>query len=113
MGVYRDITTLLSDADGFQATIHAFARRYRPLRLTHIASCESRGFLFGAPLAIALNCGFVPIRRARRLPGPTLGVDYRAGFKMARLEVHQHALPPGSRVVIIDDIISTVRQSQP
>lgn len=95
------------DPAGFQATIDAFARRYENMEITHVVSCESRGFIFGAPLAMALKCAFVPVRRARRLPGATIGVDYKSGFTTSRLEVHADAIPEGSRVVIIDDMVST------
>ena len=104
----RDVTTLLLNPDGFQATIDAFARRYALQNISHVVACESRGFIFGAPLALALKCSFVPIRRARRLPGPIVGIDYKSGFTAQRLELHTDAIPPHSRVLILDDMVSTV-----
>lgn len=109
---YYDVTTLLLDPSAFQATINAFTRRYEDMNISHIVSCESRGFIFGSPLALSLKCPFVPIRRARRLPGPTIGIDYKNGFSTDRLEIHQGAISPGSRVVIIDDMVSTGKTLQ-
>lgn len=76
--------------------------------ITHVVSCEVRGFIFGSPLAMALKCAFVPIRRARRLPGDTVGVDYTSGFTNGRLEMHKDSIAPGSRVIILDDMVATV-----
>ncbi|TMW56601.1 hypothetical protein Poli38472_006611 [Pythium oligandrum] len=104
---FADVTTLLLDPEAFQVAINALKKRYEGMGITHVVSCESRGFIFGAPLALALQVGFVPVRRARRLPGHTVGVDYTSGFYTGRMEMHDDAIPKGSRVVIIDDLVAT------
>ena len=73
---FRDITTLIKDADGFRSTIDQFVERYRGSDITKIAGTEARGFLFGAPLAYALGVGFVPVRKQGKLPGKTTGHEY-------------------------------------
>ncbi|OQS05654.1 GDP-mannose 4,6 dehydratase [Thraustotheca clavata] len=104
---FWDVTTLLLDPEAFQITINAFVERYKDKNITHIVSCESRGFIFGSPLALALKCAFVPVRRARKLPGHVIGIDYTSGFYHGRFEVHDDGIPPGSRVVVIDDLVAT------
>lgn len=106
---FSDVTTLLLDPTAFQVAIDALKHRYEGQRVTHVVSCESRGFIFGAPLALALQVAFVPVRRARRLPGNTVGVDYTSGFYTGRMEIHDDAIHKGARVVIIDDLVATVR----
>lgn len=105
---FSDVSTLLLDPKAFQVAIDALKHRYADKQITHIVSCEARGFIFGAPLALALQTAFVPVRRARRLPGNTVGVDYRSGFYSGRLEIHDDAIPKGARVIIIDDLVATV-----
>ncbi|GAB9468061.1 hypothetical protein Gpo141_00005388 [Globisporangium polare] len=104
---FSDVTTLLLDPHAFQLAIDALKHRYVNQRVTHVVSCESRGFIFGAPLALALQVAFVPVRRARRLPGNTVGVDYTSGFYTGRMEIHDDAIHKGARVVIIDDLVAT------
>jgi adenine phosphoribosyltransferase len=107
---FSDVTTLLLDPVAFQVAIDALKHRYVSKNITHVVSCESRGFIFGAPLALALQVAFVPVRRARRLPGNTIGVDYTSGFYTGRMEIHDDAIEKGSRVVIIDDLVASVRR---
>ncbi|EQC39206.1 adenine phosphoribosyltransferase [Saprolegnia diclina VS20] len=104
---FWDVTTLVLDPEAFQITIDAFLQRYKDKGITHVVSCESRGFIFGAPLALALKCAFVPVRRARKLPGHVIGIDYTSGFYHGRFEVHDDAIPKGSRVILIDDLVAT------
>ncbi|TYZ60932.1 hypothetical protein PybrP1_004335 [[Pythium] brassicae (nom. inval.)] len=104
---FSDVTTLLLDPAAFQLAIDALRHRYADRGVTHVVSCESRGFIFGAPLALALQVAFVPVRRARRLPGHTVGVDYTSGFYTGRMEIHDDAIQKGGRVVIIDDLVAT------
>ncbi|CAK4079598.1 unnamed protein product [Aphanomyces euteiches] len=104
---FWDVSTLLLDHEAFQITIDAFTKRYKDQNITHVVSCESRGFIFGAPLALAMKCAFVPVRRARKLPGHTIGLDYTSGYYHGRFEVHDDAIPPGSRVVIVDDLVAS------
>ncbi len=105
--LYRDITTLLSDADALREVIDRFAAHYRAVDIDLVVGVESRGFIIGAPLAIRLGKGFVPVRKAGKLPGPTHGVDYDLEYGNDRVEIHQDAIQPGNRVLMVDDLIAT------
>ncbi|KAF1792015.1 Phosphoribosyltransferase-like [Phytophthora cactorum] len=105
---FSDVTSLLLDPIAFQVVIDALKLRYADQGITHVVSTESRGFIFGAPLALALQAAFVPVRRARRLPGDVVGVNYVSGYYSGRMEVHQDAIPNGGRVVIIDDLVASM-----
>ena len=105
--LFRDITTLLSDAEALNETIERFAEHYKNEKIDVIAGVESRGFIIGTPLAIRMGLGFIPIRKAGKLPGPTHGVDYDLEYGKDRVEVHQDAIPEGSRVLLVDDLIAT------
>jgi adenine phosphoribosyltransferase len=105
--LFRDITTLLSDAEALNETIERFAEHYKNEKIDVVAGVESRGFIIGTPLAIRMDLGFIPIRKAGKLPGPTHGVDYDLEYGKDRVEVHQDAIPEGSRVLLVDDLIAT------
>lgn len=105
--LFRDITTLLSDAEALNETIERFAEHYKNEKIDVVAGVESRGFIIGTPLAIRMGLGFIPIRKAGKLPGPTHGVDYDLEYGKDRVEVHQDAIPEGSRVLLVDDLIAT------
>ena len=105
---FIDITTVLQDADALQQSINemkALAVEMGDFDL--IIGPESRGFIFGAPLAYALKKGFVPIRKKGKLPYKTIRVEYQLEYGTDVLEVHQDAIKPGQRVVIIDDLLAT------
>ena len=104
---FRDITTLLSDAEALNETIERFAEHYKNEKIDVVVGVESRGFIIGTPLAIRMGLGFIPIRKAGKLPGPTHGVDYDLEYGKDRVEVHQDAIPEGSRVLLVDDLIAT------
>ncbi len=104
---FRDITTLLKDAAGFHAAIDALARRYSGQKISKIVGIESRGFMFAAPLAYALKLGFVPIRKQGKLPGEAIGHDYDLEYGSDRIEIHQGAIAPGERILIVDDLLAT------
>jgi adenine phosphoribosyltransferase len=104
---FRDITTLLKDAAGFHAVIERLAAAYRGSALDKIAAIESRGFIVGAALAFALDVGFVPIRKAGKLPAENFGRDYALEYGSDRLEVHRDALQAGERVLLVDDLVAT------
>ena len=104
--LFRDITPLLADGPAFSALTSALADRYRG-RIDAVAGLESRGFILAAPLANALGIGMITMRKAERLPGPVLGVDYALEYGTARLEVQPQTVTPGSRVLIIDDVLAT------
>ncbi|MCS5531527.1 MAG: adenine phosphoribosyltransferase, partial [Candidatus Poseidoniales archaeon] len=99
--------TLLSDAEALNETIERFAEHYKNEKIDVVVGVESRGFIIGTPLAIRMGLGFIPIRKAGKLPGPTHGVDYDLEYGKDRVEVHQDAIPEGSRVLLVDDLIAT------
>ena len=104
---FRDITTLLKDAEGFRSTIDQLVQRYRGRDITKIAGTEARGFLFGAPLAYALGVGFVPVRKKGKLPGKTTGHEYALEYGHDRIEMHDDAIEAGDQVLVIDDLLAT------
>ena len=104
---FRDISTLLADGPGFAAAIDAMVAIAKPLGADRIVAIDARGFLFGAPVAVALGAGVIPARKRGKLPGATLGVDYDLEYGTDRLELHVGAVLPGHRAVIVDDLIAT------
>jgi adenine phosphoribosyltransferase len=105
--LFRDITTLLKHADGFRAVVERLGAAYRGQGIDKIAAIESRGFIVGAALAYALNAGFVPIRKAGKLPAENFGHDYGLEYGTDRLEMHTDAIRQGERVLLVDDLIAT------
>ncbi len=104
---FRDITTLLKDAAGFRAVVERLAASYRGRPIDKIAGIESRGFIVGAALASELRVGFVPIRKAGKLPADNFGQDYQLEYGSDRLEMHRDAILRGERVLLVDDLIAT------
>jgi adenine phosphoribosyltransferase len=105
--MFRDITTLLKDPEGFRLTIERLAERYLTARPDKIAGIESRGFIIGAALAFRLGTGFVPIRKKGKLPGQTFGYDYELEYGADRVEMHVDAIERGESVLLVDDLIAT------
>ena len=105
--VFKDITPLLADAQSFRECVDALVAPWRNGGIDVVCGIESRGFIFGAALARALDAGFVPLRKAGKLPAATLGVDFDLEYGVARLEVHTDALRQGARVLIVDDVLAT------
>jgi adenine phosphoribosyltransferase len=105
--VFRDVTPLLGDARGFAETIDRLAARFRDARVDLVAGIEARGFIFAAPLALALGAGFVPIRKAGKLPADILTREYALEYGTSRLEIHRDAVRPGQRVLLMDDVLAT------
>ncbi len=105
--LFYDISTLLRDADAWQVAMGRMARAVRKHQPDLIAGIESRGFLVAAPLALKLGCGFIMIRKPRKLPGATIGHDYALEYGTDRIEVQQDAVQPGQRVVVVDDLLAT------
>jgi len=104
---FRDITTLLKHADGFQAVVEGLATPHRGHAIDKLAAIESRGFIVGAAVAYALNVGFVPIRKHGKLPAENFGHDYELEYGTDRLEMHIDAIQRGERVLLVDDLIAT------
>ena len=104
---YKDITTLLKDGEVFRAAIDALVEKIKPWQPDVIVGPEARGFLLGAPLAYALGIGFVPVRKPGKLPGKTISETYALEYGFDTLEVHADAISPGTRVVVVDDLLAT------
>ena len=105
--LFRDITTLLQNPDGLRDAIDRMAAECAPLNPDYILGMESRGFIFGTPLAYTLGVGFIPVRKPGKLPSDVYAVEYELEYGTDRLEMHQDALKPGDRVLIVDDLIAT------
>ena len=107
--VFRDITTLLSNAQGLRYTVDAIAEQCQQQQLIpdYIVGMESRGFIIGTPLAYQLNAGFVPARKPGKLPAAVHSVNYDLEYGTDSLEIHQDAIQPHHRVLIVDDLIAT------
>jgi adenine phosphoribosyltransferase len=105
--VFKDITPLLGHPQAFRATIDRLEQRFKGRGIDVIAAAEARGFIFGAPLAMQMGAGFVPIRKPGKLPYATIALEYQLEYGQDRLEVHTDALSPGHRVLLIDDVLAT------
>lgn len=105
--MFRDITTLLKHPEGLRYTLDLMAERCRDFAPDYILGMESRGFLFGVPLAYQLQAGFIPVRKPGKLPAAVHAIEYDLEYGTDRLEIHQDAIAPGSRVLIVDDLIAT------
>ncbi|GAB3657027.1 adenine phosphoribosyltransferase [Actinocorallia lasiicapitis] len=104
--VFKDITPLLADHDGFAAVIKALAdHAHGPI--DKVVGLEARGFIFAAPVALALGAGFVPVRKSGKLPSETYAATYDLEYGTATIEVHRDAFAPGDRVLIVDDVLAT------
>jgi adenine phosphoribosyltransferase len=105
--LFYDITTLLKDPKGFATLIDALAQYYIDKEIDLVLGIEARGFIFGPALAYRLNAGFVPVRKPKKLPGPTARVTYDLEYGADTLEIHVDAIEPGQRVVLVDDLLAT------
>ena len=104
---FKDITTLLKDADAYQEAINKLADRYRDEEIDLVIGIEARGFLVGAPLALELNKGFVPVRKEGKLPGDKIVKEYDLEYGSSILEMHKDAIEEGQKVLIVDDLLAT------
>ena len=109
--MFKDITPLLADHDGFSAVVNALADAGRDAAgnvvVDKVVGMEARGFILAAPVALALGTGFVPVRKAGKLPGETHAVSYALEYGEATLEVHRDAITAGDRVLLVDDVLAT------
>ena len=105
--VFKDITPLLNNKDAFKKAIDMIAKKFKKGTIDHIVSVESRGFIFGAPLAYKLGAGFVLVRKKGKLPYRTKGIVYELEYGQDTLEIHEDAITPQSRVLIVDDVLAT------
>jgi adenine phosphoribosyltransferase len=105
--LFKDITPLLADVEAFRASIELMAESLDGEAVDAVVGIESRGFMFGAALADKLGVGFVPVRKPGKLPAPTYRVEYDLEYGRDAVEMHQDALKPGDRVLVVDDLIAT------
>lgn len=105
--MFRDITTVLQDRDGFKLAVEKLEELLEGVDFDVIAGAESRGFIFGAPLAYDLNKSFVPIRKKGKLPCETVSAEYELEYGTAVIEMHKDSIQKGQKVVIVDDLIAT------
>ena len=105
--VFKDITPLLADAEGFAAVIKALADPFRDAGVTKVIGAEARGFMMGAPVAVELGAGFVPARKPGKLPRETVSQEYDLEYGTAELHIHADAVKPGDKVLLVDDLVAT------
>ena len=105
--MFRDVTTLFRDPEGFELAIIAMARPFRTQHVDAVAGIEARGFILGGAIADRLGCGFIPIRKKGKLPGKTIGQDYTLEYGVDAIEIHEDAIEKGQRILIVDDLIAT------
>ena len=105
--MFRDVTTLFNDARGFRIAIDQLLHPYAGLRIDKVAGLEARGFILGGAIAHQLSVGFVPIRKKGKLPGATISQDYTLEYGQATMEMHDDALQPGEKVLLVDDLLAT------
>lgn len=105
--LFRDVTTLFADPRGFRMCVDQLLSPYAGQRIDKVAGLEARGFILGGAVAHQLSTGFVPIRKKGKLPGPTIAQDYKLEYGEAVVEVHDDAMSPGEKVLLVDDLLAT------
>jgi len=105
--LFRDVTSLLEDPQAYALSIELLTERYRNAGITKVVGTEARGFLFGAPVALALGVGFVPVRKPGKLPRQTISESYELEYGTDQLELHSDAIQPGDVVLVVDDLLAT------
>ena len=105
--MFRDITTLIKDPDGLKETIDLLYERYKDKKIDKVVGIESRGFIFGAPLAYLLGTGFVPVRKPGKLPAECVSEEYTLEYGTDKIEIHKDAIEKGDRILIVDDLLAT------
>ena len=105
--IFRDVTSILQDADGLHMAVDSLIDMVKDLDYDLVIGPESRGFIFGVPVAYAQHKGFVPVRKKGKLPGETIAMEYDLEYGQATIEMHKDAIRPGQKVIIVDDLIAT------
>ena len=105
--LFYDITTILQDPKHLNAVVDALVERYAPMDVSKILAMESRGFIYGAPLAVELGAGFIPLRKPGKLPYKTVSESFELEYGTDSLEMHQDAVTEGERVLVLDDLLAT------
>ena len=105
--IFRDVTSILQDADGLHMAVDSLIDMVKDLDYDLVIGPESRGFIFGVPVAYAQHKGFVPVRKKGKLPCETISAEYELEYGTAEIEIHKDAIRPGQKVIIVDDLIAT------
>ncbi|MFC1526592.1 adenine phosphoribosyltransferase [Candidatus Latescibacterota bacterium] len=105
--LFKDITTLLSDPRGLACAVKAMSSPFAGAGIDRVVGVEARGFILGAPVALDLGCGFVPVRKEGKLPGDTARAEYDLEYGRAAVEIHRDSIDRGSRVLLADDVLAT------
>ena len=105
--IFRDITTGLKDAQTMRMMVDYLCDQYKDCKIDYIAGIESRGFIFGMPMAYKLNCGFIPIRKPNKLPAQTIKESYELEYGTDTIEIHADAIEQGANVLVVDDLLAT------
>ena len=105
--LFRDITTALKDADILKLTVDELYEQFKDEKIDYIAGIESRGFIYGMPLAYKMHCGFIPVRKPNKLPCETISQEYELEYGTDKIEIHKDALKKTDRVLIVDDLLAT------
>lgn len=105
--MFRDITTAVKDAATMKKIIDYIVEEFKDEKIDYVAGIESRGFIFGMPVAYNLGCGFIPIRKPGKLPAETISVEYELEYGTDKIEIHKDAIEKGKRVLLIDDLLAT------
>lgn len=105
--MFRDITTLLSDASAFRRSVDELVHPYSGSRIKHVVGIEARGFILGGAMAHQLSCGFVPVRKKGKLPHETVSQDYQLEYGSDIIEIHKDAIAADDRILLVDDLIAT------
>ncbi|MCW8092507.1 adenine phosphoribosyltransferase [Alteromonas sp. ASW11-130] len=105
--MFRDVTSVLEDHEAFHACIQLLKEQFDGMGFDKVAGTEARGFLFGAPLALAMEIGFIPVRKPNKLPREVVSESYELEYGMDTLEIHKDAVKPGEKVLLIDDLLAT------
>ncbi|MFW6022871.1 MAG: adenine phosphoribosyltransferase [Halanaerobiaceae bacterium] len=105
--VFKDITTLLKNGDAFREAIELMCDHYKDHQVDYIVGVEARGFIVGAPMALAMGKGFIPVRKPGKLPGDTILRSYDLEYGSNAVEIHSDAFEPGDKILIIDDLLAT------
>jgi len=105
--LFRDITTAIKDKETLHIIIDYMCEQFKDLKIDYIAGIESRGFIFGMPMAYKLGCGFVPVRKPNKLPAETISQEYELEYGTDKIEIHKDAFGAGDNVLVVDDLLAT------
>ena len=104
---FRDITPLLGDGPALNGAVEDLSHRFRAVGVDRVIGIEARGFILGAPVAVALGAGFVPVRKAGKLPWAVVREEYALEYGTDKLEIHRDAIHPGEKILVVDDVLAT------